>query len=105
MVRDRLSQDDTKKWAESALRILRDAFPYEIDDIQTWSLSRIVLPHALAAVAHAEELMVATEETGDILNLTGLYLMDHAEFSKRVSEYSFVNSFVNRSIKHVLSVV
>lgn len=86
-MRDRLRDNETKMWSESTLCILSKAFPYKSDDVQTWYLSERLLPHALAAAEHAENLMVATEDTGYILNLTGLYLKDHAEFSEAKANF------------------
>ena len=93
VVRDRLNTDETKLWAGSALRILSKVFPYKSDDIQTWPLSKRLLPHALAAIAHAEEHMVAQEEMGDILNKTGMYFNDHAESSKAKANFEKALTF------------
>ena len=82
VVRDRLSEDDEKRWAETAVALLSAAFPFESDEVQTWPLCSRLLPHALAAAAHAEAREVAPEETSRILNETGIYLRGRAEFAE-----------------------
>ena len=82
VVRDRMSESDAKKWVETAVRLLGAAFPFESYDVRTWDLCAYLLPHALAAAAHAEEQGVAPEETSHILNQTGGYLWVCAEFAE-----------------------
>jgi len=82
VVRDRLSEEDEKRWAETAVAILSAAFPFESNNVQTWPLSSRLLPHALAAAAHAEAREVSPEKTSLILNQTGLYLRGRAEFAE-----------------------
>ena len=82
VVRDRLSEEDEKRWAEAAVALLSAAFPFESDDVSTWPLCSRLLPHALAAAAHAEAQDVASEETHYILNQAGMYLCGRAEFAE-----------------------
>jgi tetratricopeptide (TPR) repeat protein len=82
VVRDRLSEDDRKRWTETVVRLLCAAFPFDSDDVQTWHQCSRLLPHALAAATHAESREVAPEVTQDILNQTGLYLHGRAEFAE-----------------------
>ena len=77
--RDRLSEDDRKTWAGTAVHLMNAAFPYEDDDPQTWEESSRLLQHALRAAAHARELHVSERATADLLNLVGLYLLNKAE--------------------------
>jgi tetratricopeptide (TPR) repeat protein len=80
VVRDRLSEDDRKGWTETVVRLLSSAFPFDSDDVRTWHQSSRLLPHALAAAAHAGVLEVAPEVRQHILNQTGVYLRERAEF-------------------------
>ncbi len=82
VVRDRLSEDDEKRWAETAVALLSAAFPFESGDVQTWHQCPRFLPNALAAADHAEAREVASEKTSHILNQTGLYLWKCAEFTE-----------------------
>ncbi|KAF5437924.1 Tetratricopeptide repeat-containing protein, partial [Candidatus Methanophagaceae archaeon] len=82
VVRDRLSKDDRKEWTETVVRLLSSAFTFDSDDVQTWHQCSRLLPHALAAAAHAGVLEVALEVTQHILNQTGLYLHGRAEFAE-----------------------
>ncbi len=87
VARDRLSDKERKQWAEAAVRLVNDAFPYDSDDVRTWDVCSVLLPHALGAVKHAEELDVAQKETQHILNQAGLYLLGRAEFKEAETLY------------------
>jgi len=80
VVRDRLGEYEGTRWAETAVHFLSVAFPIESEDVRTWHLCSRLLPHAMAAIAHAEAREAAPEETSLILNQTGLYLLGRAEF-------------------------
>jgi tetratricopeptide (TPR) repeat protein len=87
VVRDRLREDEEKLWTETAVRLLSAAFPFESDDVQTWHLCSRLLPHALAAAAHAEARAGAPETTQHILNQIGLYLHGRAEFAEAKAQF------------------
>ena len=82
VTRDRLNGDELKKWAEAAVRIVNKVFPFKSDDVETWPVCSRLLPHALAAAEHAESLDVASDSTARLLNLTGLYLKERAQFTE-----------------------
>ena len=82
VVRDRLSEDDRKEWTETVVRLLSAAFPFYSDDVRTWHQCSRLLPHALAAAAHAESREVAPDVTQYVLNQTGMYLHGCAEFAE-----------------------
>ena len=87
VVRDRFGEDEADGWAETAVRLLSAVFPFKIDDVRTWHLCSRLLPHALAAAAHAEAREVALGETSFILNETGTYLRGRAEFAEAKAHY------------------
>ena len=87
VTRDRLDEDEKKKWAEAAVRIVNEAFPFESYDVSTWPVCSRLLPHALAAAEHAEALDVASDSTGRLLNQTGLYLKERAQFAEAKEMY------------------
>jgi len=80
VVRDRLGEDEENRWVETAVRLLSVVFPFESHDVRTWHRCSRLLPHAMAAAAHAEVREVAPEETSLILNQTGTYFLGRAEF-------------------------
>ncbi|NOR48699.1 MAG: tetratricopeptide repeat protein [Methanosarcinaceae archaeon] len=82
VTRDRLVGDEKKKWAEAALRIVDEAFPFKSNDVQTWPVCSRLLPHALAAADHSKALDVASDSTGRLLNQMGLYLKGRAQFAE-----------------------
>lgn len=85
VARDRLSEEEQKRWAEAAVQHVNDAFPQESQDVRTWDECSALLPHALAAAGHSERLEVAPEPTSRLLNQAGLYLIGRAEFSEAKS--------------------
>lgn len=68
VMRDRMSEDDQKRWAEAAVRIVNDTFPFDSDDVRTWQECVRLLAHALAAAELSEVLQVALDATGRLLN-------------------------------------
>ena len=87
VARDRLSDEERKRWAEAAVRLVNGAFPQKSQDVRTWDECSALLPHALAAAGHSEELEVAPKPTSRLLNQAGLYLRGRAEFSEAKSAY------------------
>ena len=78
--RARLAREGREQeWAEAAVKLVDDAFPFKLDKVETWSASVRLLPHALAAAGHSESLGVALETTGRLLNEVGLYLRNRAQ--------------------------
>jgi len=82
VTRNRLDEDELKKWAEAAVRIVDEAFPFDSNDVGTWPVCSRLQPHALAAAGYAEALDVASDSTGRLLNQTGLYLKGRAQFAE-----------------------
>ena len=81
--RDKLaSRGEEAKWAEAALELVNDAFPFDLDVVETWNPSARLLPHALAATGHSERLGVALESTGRLLNEAGLYLDNRGQLEE-----------------------
>jgi len=87
VTRNRLDEDERKKWAEAAVCIVNKAFPFQSDDVGTWPICSRLLPHALAAAEHAEALNVASDSTGILLNQTGVYLKGRAQFADAKKMY------------------
>ena len=82
VTRYRLDGDEKKIWAEAAVRIVDEVFPFESCDVGTWPVCSRLLPHALAAAEHAEALDVASDSTARLLNQMGLYLKGRAQFAE-----------------------
>jgi tetratricopeptide (TPR) repeat protein len=81
VTRGRLAAQDTATWAETAVQLVNDAFPFEIDVVETWSRSTRLLPHALAVCKSAEGLGVALETVARLLNQAGQYLYSRAQLA------------------------
>lgn len=81
VVRDRLDEEGRKSWAEAAVKVVNSGFPFDSDDVRTWSQCARLLAHALASVEHAEKLQVGLKASSRLLNQVGLYLRGRAELS------------------------
>lgn len=82
VIRNELSEHDRNQFAEAAVKLVNGAFPYDLDLRRTWPECARLLPHALAAATHAEERGVAADAAGHLLNETGSYQMNRAEFDQ-----------------------
>jgi len=87
VTRDRLSEDDSKMWAEAAVRVVNSAFPYDSDAVRYWPTCSRLLPHALAAAERAEELDVGADAAGRLFNQAGLYLQGRAQFAEAKTSF------------------
>jgi tetratricopeptide (TPR) repeat protein len=72
--------DLKRHWSEAAVQVMDYLFPAYSDDMKTWAICEIWLPHALTALKHAEELDLETETTIILLNETGRHLKRLAQF-------------------------
>jgi hypothetical protein len=92
--RARLAREGLEQeWAEAAVNLADDAFPFRLAKLETWSASARLLPHALAAAGHSENLGVALETTSRLLNEVGLYLDNRAQLAE-----------AERSLKRALAI-
>lgn len=87
VARDRLLDDERRVSAEAAVRVVNDSFPQDSDDVRTWTNCERLLPHALAATEFAEELQLAPEATGRLLNQMGLYYAGRARYAEAKQAY------------------
>jgi tetratricopeptide (TPR) repeat protein len=79
VTRRRLDRKERAAWVARAVTLLLAVWPEE-----SWSSAARpwcgqLLPHALAAAEHAEQLATARESTGALLNQVGLYRAGRAE--------------------------
>ncbi|HEY3134687.1 MAG TPA: FxSxx-COOH system tetratricopeptide repeat protein, partial [Blastocatellia bacterium] len=82
VARDRLPDDERKKWAEVAVRVAGAAFPFDSDDVRTWAACPRLLPHALTSAESGESLELAPEATGRLLIHVGLYFRGRAQYAQ-----------------------
>ncbi|MBA1341618.1 MAG: hypothetical protein C5S40_05700 [ANME-2 cluster archaeon] len=87
VIRDRLAENEKKKWAEAAVNIVNNGFPGNSDDVRNWPACVPLLSHALVAAEHAETHQVALESTGRLLNESGLFLKSRAQFTEAKKIY------------------
>jgi tetratricopeptide (TPR) repeat protein len=79
VTRRRLDPRERAAWAARAVTLLLAAWPEESWLPAAWPWCGQLLPHALAAAEHAEQLGTAREATGALLNQVGLYRAGRAE--------------------------
>jgi tetratricopeptide (TPR) repeat protein len=91
IARDRLGDDERKKWAETAVTLMEAAFPFNMEDTRTWAPSTRFLQHALDAAGHAKVLGVAGESASILLNNVGAYLLNNAEVAKAKAAFEKSN--------------
>ncbi len=87
VARDRLSEEERKRWAEAAVRLVNGAFPYDSVNVRTWDECSVLYPHALVAAKYAEEVGTAPRATSCLLNQIGLYLKGRAQFDEARAAY------------------
>jgi len=81
VVQDRMSMEEQKLWAESALKIVNDAFSFSQLDQETWEKCSKISSHAFRAAQHAEKLEISPLETANLLNSLGGYLNNRMELA------------------------
>ena len=81
VVRARLDEAAEKEWATAAVKTVSRSFPFDSDDVRTWSDCARLLRHAQASTDQSERLQVALDVGGRLLNQVGGYLRGRAEFS------------------------
>jgi tetratricopeptide (TPR) repeat protein len=87
VVRDRLDEEERKKWAEVGVKAVNSAFPFDSDDVRTWRQCSRLLPHALTSALYAERSQVGLKACQRLLNQVGLYLDGRAELTAAESIY------------------
>jgi len=73
VIQDKLSDEKQMMWAESALKLVNEAFSFGQFDQETWEKCSKLSSHAFDASEHAESLEVSPQETANLLNDLGNY--------------------------------
>ncbi len=81
VVQDKMSPQEQKLWAESALKMVNDAFSFDQLDQETWAKCSKLSSHAFYAAEHAEKLEISPLETANLLNSLGRYLNNRMELA------------------------
>jgi tetratricopeptide (TPR) repeat protein len=80
--RDRLSASEQRSWARTAALLVYELFLFERDSVDAWRRAEALLPHVLAAAAHAEALRVTPEVTARLRDQAGLDLRRGVELAR-----------------------
>jgi len=88
VMRHKMTKKEQKSFAGTAVKVLQNAYPFKEHQLETWEESGRLLPHAIAATNHAEELQSELGKTASLLDLAGEYLRIRAdfEFARRLGE-------------------
>ncbi|MCX6676857.1 MAG: FxSxx-COOH system tetratricopeptide repeat protein [Methanothrix sp.] len=81
VVQDRLSDEEQRMWAESALKLVNEAFSFGQFDQETWEKCSRLSSHAFHASEHAQRLEVSSQETANLLTNLGNYLHNRMELA------------------------
>jgi tetratricopeptide (TPR) repeat protein len=81
VMRHRLDRDARAEWAARAVELVWAGWPDQSWLPAAWPGCGQLLPHALAAAEHAEELPVARGWTASLLDRVGMYLFGRAELT------------------------
>jgi tetratricopeptide (TPR) repeat protein len=82
VIQARLGEQGERRWAKTAVGLLRASFPNESWEVSTWPARERLLPHVVAACGHAERLGVAGEATGWLLNRVSTYLRERGQYQQ-----------------------
>jgi tetratricopeptide (TPR) repeat protein len=82
VIQARLGQKGERRWAETAVGLLRTSFPNESWEVATWPTCERLLAHVLAASGHAERLAVAREQAGWLLDRASAYLRERGQYGQ-----------------------
>ena len=85
VVQDRLSLEEQRMWAETALKLVNEAFSFDQFDQENWEKCSKLSAHAFYASEHAEKLEVSPQETARLLNDLGRYLNNRMELASAKS--------------------
>lgn len=75
-------KEDKSKWAEIAVKIMDNGLEFDIFNEETWENCSRLLSHALIATRWAEDLKVASTETGHLLHKIGQYYKELADYAR-----------------------
>jgi tetratricopeptide (TPR) repeat protein len=79
VTRKGLEAAEQRKWAEAAVTLVGDAFPFDLRDYRTWSACARVLAHAHQVTEHGERLSVSLAAVSRLLSVAGLYEQERAQ--------------------------
>lgn len=67
-------------WAETALMVVKDAFPSNWSQPEAWPICARLLSHGIATIRHAKRRALVSSATSEVWMLAGCYLKTREEF-------------------------
>jgi hypothetical protein len=80
VVRANLDTSSERAWAVATIQLLRADFPHLSTQVDTWTECQRLLPHALAAANHGQQLGVEHEACLWLLNKAAMYLWSRGQY-------------------------
>ncbi len=80
VVRDRMSEGNKQVWVESAVGMVRKAFPSNSDDVRTWPVCVRLFAHATIVVAHCKAERAGLSLAAELLSESAMYLRGRGDF-------------------------
>jgi tetratricopeptide (TPR) repeat protein len=80
VIQARLGDEGERRCAEIAVGLLRASFPNKSWEVATWPSCERLLPQVLAVAGHAEQLGVAGEQAGWLLDRASMYLRERGQY-------------------------
>ena len=97
VVRDGLSKEEQKAWAERAVRVVNAIFPDPMK-FANWPACDRLLPHALACAGFINSWGLEFAEAAHLLTITGDYLMGRAGYAQADPIYRWALSINEKSM-------
>lgn len=86
VLRDAMSEEEQREWAERVVRAVHRAFPSKID-MQAWTHCQRLLPQAQMCVSLIDQYGFCFLEAAHLLNQTAYYLRERARYSEAEGLY------------------
>jgi tetratricopeptide (TPR) repeat protein len=87
VVRATMDLETERKWAGTAIRMLRAQFPPLSGTVATWTECERLLPHVLAATAHARRLELEPAACAWLLHRTAVYLSSRGQYRQALHHH------------------
>jgi tetratricopeptide (TPR) repeat protein len=81
ITRDRLEDEQQIIWCNAVIQFLTGCFIFDSADVSSWARCGEIIWHVMETTTHAHRLNVAPDETAELLNNAGRYLLKKAQYA------------------------
>ncbi len=82
VLKDRMSEEKQRQWAERAVQAVNHAFPDVKDNMTTWVRCQRCILHAQACITLIEQWQMTSPAAGRLLNQAGRYLLECGQYTQ-----------------------